>query len=210
MLFLKTVTKEMEHVAEKLSVVLGGSYYLAGGTALALHIGHRESVDLDYFSKESIDTLVLKKKLFEVFSEEEVHVTFEEKDTLWTTICGVKVSFIMRTDRLLEEPLSEGFFRVASLSDLVVMKLSAVCGREEYKDYFDLAFLTKHTDVRAWSVWWEEVYPNQENTSWLIALSAVDTIPAIALKTFDEEVHVSQSIKNIVREVTLYIEQHAS
>jgi len=206
MLFLKTITKEMEYVAEKLSVVLDDSYYLAGGTALALHIGHRESIDLDYFTKESIDTLSLKKKLFEVFSEEEVRITFEEKDTLWTNIKGVKVSFITRADSLLQDFVCEGVFTLASLQDLVVMKLIAVCGREEYKDYFDLAHLAKHTDVREWGMWWQSVYSNQESTSWLIALSAVDTIPVVALKVFGENRSISQDIKNIVKESTLYVE----
>ena len=84
------------------------------------------------------------------------------------------------------------------------MKLVAVCGREEYKDYFDLACLAKEADVRSWISWWQEVYPEQDIMSWVVALSAVDSVQKIPLEIADnfKNKNVTGVIKSVVEEVT--------
>ncbi|KKU81464.1 MAG: hypothetical protein UY07_C0017G0002 [Parcubacteria group bacterium GW2011_GWA1_47_8] len=203
-LHLETITDTMHVVARKVFENLDTDYYLAGGTALALLSGHRKSVDLDYFIAKPIDTLALKKSLHEIFSTTEVEILFETKNTLWCVIDGVKISFISRFDTLLEPVQPIDFFRIAHVKDIVVMKLVAVCGREEYKDYFDLARIAKEIDVRSWVLWWQEVYPEQDMMSWVVALSAVDSIQKIPLdvtQDFKDE-DVPDTIKRVVREIT--------
>lgn len=63
MLQLETIIPDMQQIAVRLQAVLDESWYLAGGTALALQIGHRSSVDLDYFSPQTFSTDVLKDTL---------------------------------------------------------------------------------------------------------------------------------------------------
>ena len=203
-LHLETITSEMHVIARKVFEDLDAGYYLAGGTALALFLGHRKSVDLDYFIAKPIDTLALKKTLGEVFPTERVEILFETKDTLWCVIDGVKVSFISRFDTLLEVPQPADSFRLAGIKDITVMKLVAVCGREEYKDYFDLACLAKETDVRSWISWWQEVYPEQDIMSWVVALSAVDSVQKVPLEIADnfKNKDVAGVIKSVVEEVT--------
>lgn len=200
----ETITDTMRAVARVVFDNLDPEYYLAGGTALALYIGHRKSVDLDYFIAKPIDTLALKNKLTLVFPKATVEIIFETKNTLWCIIDGVKVSFISRLENPLEPVKSVDFFRLASIKDITVMKLVAICGREEYKDYFDLACLAKETDVRSWISWWQEVYPEQDIMSWVVALSAVDSIQKIPLEITENfmKKDVSDIIKNIVHEIT--------
>jgi hypothetical protein len=200
----ETITDTMRNVARVVFDNLDPEYYLAGGTALALILGHRKSVDLDYFIAKSIDTLALKNILAGVFPKATVEIIFETNNTLWCIIDGVKVSFISRSDILLESVNSAEFFRLASIKDIAVMKLVAICGREEYKDYFDLSCIAKETDVRSWISWWQAVYPEQDITSWVVALSAVDSIPKIPLEIKEDfkNKDVSLIIKNVVHEVT--------
>lgn len=200
----ETITDIMSAVARVVFDNLEPEYYLAGGTALALYLGHRKSVDLDYFIAKPIDTLALKNKLTLVFPKATVEIIFETKNTLWCIIDGVKVSFISRFDNLLEPVKSIDFFRLASTKDIAVMKLVAICGREEYKDYFDIACIAKETDVRSWISWWQEVYPEQDIMSWVVALSAVDSIQKIPLEITENfmKKDVSDIIKNIVHEIT--------
>ncbi len=100
-------------------------------------------------------------------------------------------------------------FRLASLSDIVVMKLLAICSREEYKDFVDLACLSHETDVRSWPTWWQEVYPHQDLTSWLMSLGAVETIPEIPLVFTDSYtvLPVVGTVKKIVTELTEYLQK---
>jgi len=203
-LHTETITDTMQKVARVVFENLDHEYYLAGGTALALCIGHRKSVDLDYFISKPIDTLALKERLGEVFSDASVEILYEQKNTLWCMIDGVKVSFISRVDTLLAPVQVTDCFRIAGMRDITVMKLLAICGREEYKDYFDLACIAKQVDVRSWIAWWQEVCPSQDITSWVVALSAVDSVQKIPLditENFKTE-DVSRDIKRVAEEVT--------
>ena len=197
----------MQSVARGVFENFNAGYYLAGGTALALHIGHRKSVDLDYFIASPIDTLALKKNIHEVFSSAKVEILFEEKNTLWCMINGVKVSFISRFNVLLDSIQTVGCFRLVSVKDITVMKLIAVCGREEYKDYFDLACIAEQTDVRSWVFWWQETYPEQDITSWVVALSAADSVQKIHLEITEDfkNKDVSGNIKRAVQEISGFL-----
>lgn len=203
-LHLEIVTEAMQNIARDVFEHFDSEYYLAGGTALALRIGHRKSVDLDYLIAKPIDTVTLKKNIYDVFASSKVEILFEEKNTLWSRIDGVNVSFISRFDALLEPAHTIDFFHLADIKDITVMKLSAVCGREEYKDYFDLACIADETDVRSWVSWWQKIYPNQDVTSWVVALSSVDVVSRTPLEVSDEfkEKNISGNIKKVVQEAT--------
>ena len=206
-LHLETITDAMQSVARGIFENFDAGYYLAGGTALALHIGHRKSIDLDYFIASPIDTLALKKNISEVFSSAKVEILFEEKNTLWCIINGVKVSFISRFNTLLDPVQTADCFRLAGIKDITVMKLQAVCGREEYKDYFDLACIAEQTDVRSWIFWWQEIYPEQDITSWVVALSAAGSVQKIHLEITEgfRSKDVSGNIKRAVREISGFL-----
>ena len=114
-------------------------FYLGGGTALALHLGHRLSVDLDWFTPEKIaDPLRLAQELRD---EGAPFVTGSTaRGTLHGMMEGVRLSFIEYHYPLLEPLVSWPEFgcHLASMADLACMKLSAVAQRGSRKDFIDI------------------------------------------------------------------------
>jgi hypothetical protein len=120
--------------AGRLSTELG--FYLAAGTALAIRVGHRRSVDLDWFTPNRIaDPLRLATDLRQRLPGFEV--TGTEAGTLHGSTGGVKFSFLEYHYPALVEPVAWPEFscRLASLEDLACMKLSAIGGRGAKKDF---------------------------------------------------------------------------
>lgn len=120
-------------------------FFLVGGTALALQIGHRISVDLDLFTLTDFNANKLTKTLNELFSINEV---IEEKNTLHLNIhypeninTPIKVDFIKYDYPLLKPVVNADGIRLLSLEDIIPMKLSAVSGRGLKKDFYDLYYL---------------------------------------------------------------------
>ncbi len=120
-------------------------FYLAGGTGLALHIGHRQSIDFDFFTSSDIDNNILDSKLSKigVFIR-----TYEDRNTLYGELNDVKVSFIKYDYPLLEELASDAYFHIAGLKDIASMKLSAILSRGSKKDFIDLFFLLKSYSLK--------------------------------------------------------------
>lgn len=117
-------------------------FYLAGGTGLALQLGHRDSVDFDFFTQDAIDTVALYTELLELFIGRVIVKTFEEKDSLNIVVDdAIKLSFLRYPYELLRPCIDEEYLRVASVEDIGCMKLSAVTGRAVEKDYVDLYFI---------------------------------------------------------------------
>src|SRR3989339_746753 len=117
-------------------------FYLAGGTALALQLGHRDSIDFDFFIEDSFDTEGLFKKLTEVFRGYTLVRVQEEKDTLVLVINDeIRVSFMTYAYPLITPMFETEFFSLASLVDIGCMKLSAITSRSVFKDYVDLYFI---------------------------------------------------------------------
>jgi hypothetical protein len=114
-------------------------FYLAGGTALALQIGHRVSTDLDWFSttrplltpeREAISLALGKSDQFEVASEQD--------GMLFARLFGVDVSFIHQRHPLLEPTVEYQDLQLASPIDIGLMKLAAINSRGTRRDFVDL------------------------------------------------------------------------
>lgn len=114
-------------------------FYLGGGTAAAVQIGHRRSVDLDWFTNEAIpDPLRLAARL--QGQQFDLSVDSVEAGTLHGESDGVLLSFLEYRYPLLEPPAEWAGYgcRLASLADLACMKLSAIAGRGTKKDFIDV------------------------------------------------------------------------
>lgn len=119
-------------------------FYLAGGTSLALQIGHRDSIDFDFFSKQDIDTKKLFEELREIFASHIILKTQEEKNTLTIVIDNsVKISFFTYKYPLIRNTINDEHITLASIEDIACMKLTAITGRATNKDYIDLYFILK-------------------------------------------------------------------
>ena len=121
-------------------------YTLYGGTAIALRLGHRESVDFDFFSAQALD----RKALLAAFQFLVNSTTLQDQGDAWVVLAPantssqqrVKLSFFgpIAFGRVGEPDFTEdGVLRVASLDDLMATKLKVILQRAEAKDYRDIA-----------------------------------------------------------------------
>lgn len=142
-----------QKVLRQLPVALVASdFYLAGGTALALRLGHRISVDFDFFSEQLVLDRQDRTRLVEGFrrKDSDLLVTTDTDGTLGFNWLGVNLSFFHYPYRLLEAPaLLEGL-PLASTADIAAMKLSAIIGRGSRKDFIDLDALLTERSLAAW------------------------------------------------------------
>lgn len=112
-------------------------WYLAGGTALALQVGHRKSVDLDFFTKEK--DFDEKKLIAHFINERNWSTDVEEKNTIYGELFKAKVSFIAYPLFIpKQEPLLYGSVEVLHKIDIAVMKITAISQRGKKRDFFDL------------------------------------------------------------------------
>lgn len=117
-------------------------FYLAGGTALALHIGHRDSVDFDFFSEKIFRTGALFEHVCKIFAGHSVLKTQEEQGTLSIQIdVDIRVSFFHFPYPLIQPLIATDYFSLASMEDIACMKLKAIVGRTAFKDYVDIYFI---------------------------------------------------------------------
>jgi len=115
-------------------------FALAGGTALALQLGHRISIDLDFFSYQPFNTNELTKRISSDFRLDKEFIEIEE-NTLNCIINNVRVQFLTHNYQQVRPDLNDGTIRLYSLSDSAAMKLNAVTNRGAKKDFFDIAAL---------------------------------------------------------------------
>jgi hypothetical protein len=114
-------------------------FYLAGGTALALQIGHRVSTDLDWFSTTRSLPTPEREVLTQTLSASgQFEVISEQDGMLYTRLFGVDVSFIHQRHPLLEPTIAYGDVQLASPTDIGLMKLAAINSRGTRRDFVDL------------------------------------------------------------------------
>jgi len=124
-------------------------FYLAGGTGLALQIGHRDSIDFDFFSKNDINTDNLFLKIREIFNEHKILKAHEESNTLTVYINKViKLSFFTYKYPLISDLIDEPYLKIASITDIACMKLSAIVSRATIKDYVDLYYILQKIPLK--------------------------------------------------------------
>jgi len=133
------------------------AFALVGGTALALQIGHRISVDLDFFGDRAVDT----DDFFElIHSLGEVRLMTKSRYILVLDVHGIKVDFVHYRYEWLKPPVISGKIRLASLQDIGAMKLAAITGRGRKRDFLDLYFLLKQFSLRDLLKFYHEKYPD--------------------------------------------------
>ena len=123
-----------------------GGFYLAGGTALALRLGHRRSIDFDWFCTTPLDDVLRLARTLQDAAPLKVEGT--ERGTLHATVFKVRVSFMEYRYPLLRPTTAwAARVRLASLEDIACMKLSAVAQRGSRKDFVDLFALGRHVPL---------------------------------------------------------------
>ncbi len=139
--------------------------FLVGGTALALQLGHRISVDIDLFSEIDFETNDI---LTELRKDMELQVIMQkEKNSLIlnarlknTNNEFVKIDFVKYAYPLLKELKHEAGIRLLSVEDIIPMKLSAIANRGAKKDFFDIYELMKTFSLSDMFILFSKKYPD--------------------------------------------------
>lgn len=138
-MFTKTLSKNTKKALALLSdFPFPEKTYLAGGTACALHLGHRISVDLDFFTPVEFDSKTIIRAL-------KNRGAFELEQQSWGTILGlfqeVKFSLFVYQYPLLFSPHPYQGIKIADLKDIAAMKIEAISSRGIKRDFIDLYFI---------------------------------------------------------------------
>lgn len=133
-------TKAILALLEKSEIIQKA--YLAGGTALALQLGHRISYDLDFFTQDEFDENMLLPEIKKI-------ADFKLEKIAWRTILGkfedVKFSIFYYKYPLLYPANKFGEINITDIRDIAAMKIAAVASRGTKRDFVDLYFICKET-----------------------------------------------------------------
>ena len=135
-MFEQRLTENSRKILGLLKDVTPANSYLAGGTALALWINHRDSYDLDICSPIEFDIDETIEKFTKIIPN------FELISKSWQTINGkykdTNISLFLYRYKLLEPTTKFNNFQIASLKDILAMKLEAISGRGLKRDFYDV------------------------------------------------------------------------
>ena len=154
-------------------------FYLVGGTALALRIGHRISIDLDLFTCNLFNNMQLREYLEYNYGFKTSYIA---ANTLKGEINGVKIDCITHKYKWLDTSTIDGI-RLAGIKDICAMKLNSIAGNgTRIKDFIDLAYLSQHYSLRQMLGFFEEKY----NANPVMVLKAI---------TFFDEINYNEPVK---------------
>ncbi len=134
-------------------------FYLAGWTALALWMGHRRSMDLDFFSETDEVHTRARQELIHSFSGHHAQVIENVDGNLLLLVNGLHVGFFSYGYPLLEPVQVVENIGLASLLDIGLMKLDAIIGRGSRKDFYDLYIISRQIPLQELLNAGERKYP---------------------------------------------------
>ena len=113
-------------------------WYLAGGTALALQVGYRQSVDLDFFTRQA---KIKTKQLLGKVDNKNWQTKQSDEGTIFAKLFEASVSFIAYPFFVRKLPLIKyGSVSILNAQDIAVMKVVAISQRGRKRDFFDLYY----------------------------------------------------------------------
>lgn len=147
MLRQETVVPEIIEVIKELqSNPLFNNFYLAGGTALALQLGHRTSTDIDLFSYKDQNFFNISRYLNK--NPEKYKIDEDQEGFIRVYINGIKVELIFDdVGKLLKEPVSADGITCLDKSEIAPMKIKAILGRNKIRDLIDIAYLLQEMSL---------------------------------------------------------------
>jgi len=169
MLQTQTVSPELlELLRQIMKSEFFSDFVLVGGTALALQIGHRNSIDLDFFGKKEIEEERILEEL-EQFGN--VEKKAGSKNILVCSVNQIKVDFVNHKYPFLDQRLNIENIRMASPKDIAAMKLNAIEGRGTKKDFIDLFFLLNNFSLEEMIEFYNQKYVNHTDFMMLKSLT---------------------------------------
>ncbi|PLK42220.1 nucleotidyl transferase AbiEii/AbiGii toxin family protein [Emticicia sp. TH156] len=130
-------------------------FYLVGGTALALQIGHRISVDIDLFTNNPFDSIILSAELKEKYNFKE---NLNRGYFLQGEIKDIKVDILKYPYKPIKDLVELEEIRMVVLPDIATMKMAAITNRGRKRDFIDLYFLLKLYSLKQIIEWYQQKY----------------------------------------------------
>lgn len=150
------------------------NFYLVGGTALALKIGHRKSVDLELFTNFNFDVVQLLENLTADYN---FNLFFSANNTIKGSINSVKVDLLSHRYPLIADPIVEEGIEMLSLPDIIAMKLNAISASgQRVKDFIDIFYLLRKFSIEQMIGFYKKKYTQYNEVSVLKSLVYFDDI----------------------------------
>ena len=175
---------------------------LVGGTARALQLGHRKSVDLDLFGGIDASSEEIREALSMSHS---ITVVKESRNINIYLIDGIKVDFVNYKYAWIDKAVEEDTIILAGIKDIAAMKIAAVVGRGTKKDFIDLYFLLRQYSLQEILQLYLQKYPDG---SLFIALKSLsyfedaepDPMPVMfeKVKWEDVKARIKQAVASFV------------
>jgi len=141
------VVPEMYNLIKELqSNSLFNNCILAGGTALALQIGHRTSTDIDLFSSEIQNVESLSDFFYKNYKDVDIAIANDRFFRVY--INKVKIELVYYEEKNIDKPIVEDNIKMFSMNEISAMKLRAIFGRSQPRDLIDIAFLLQYIPLR--------------------------------------------------------------
>ena len=175
-------------------------FYLVGGTALALQLGHRNSIDIDLFSQNDFSEDDILNILVKIYKVEEI---FRRKNTIISLVNNIKTDFIKHDYPFILPPVTEEGISFLSKEDITAMKFHVIIqSGKRLKDFIDIYYLLQHFSMQQMIAFFTKKYSYSNP---MIAMKAVNYFDEI-----DENIDppkmlkplTLKQIKNRIREAT--------
>lgn len=204
MLYQQTVSPRLlEILIALMNDPLFTNFQLAGGTSLALQIGHRESIDIDLFGSEELDELEISDFLAK---QGQFQILKKSKNILIYAVDGVKIDLVNYRYPWLYPFLSIENLRLSDQRDIAALKLNAISGRGSKKDFIDLFFLLEKYSLSEMIGFYNQKY--KEGSSFLVLKSLtyfedadLEDAPKMLIPVDWEEVknRINNEVKNYLK-----------
>jgi hypothetical protein len=178
---LEILDKERIKILSLLKI-FKADFYLAGGTGLALQIGHRESVDFDFFALGHFDLSSFNEKVRSVFKDYKIIVMQFEADTYSVILNDeIKLSFFKIKDVVILPLIQSEWFQLCDAIEIGAMKVAALF-RGAYRDYLDIYFILLNNSLESVLEICKKKYLEFDQALYLKALLSYDDIEETPIK----------------------------
>lgn len=166
------LTQVQNAVLERLGFLTEMGFYLGGGTALAIQLGHRTSLDFDFytptpFSEEEVKAMLLQRFPGVTTLDNPI------KNTIDGVVDGVSLSGFYYPYPLVEKLVEFGSMRLIGIKDIAAMKVVAIIQRARQRDFFDLYYLLKEMSLPEMMAALYKKYPWYEENNQVVFRSLI-------------------------------------
>ena len=183
------------------------NYFLIGGTALSLQLGHRISHDIDLFTRDDINKDEILNFLNRDYNGEyQIHSI--QKMTLQISINDIKIDFVRYDYNLIEDIKSEDGIRFLGIKDISAMKLMAIANRgDQAKDFIDIFYLLKEMELKDMFEYYKQKFNQSDINSIKRSLVYFDDVTEsnwLSVKLLKDELSIDKIKQTLIEKMNEY------